>query len=99
MLEQEQEEDLPVLVPRGEEISDALAAKIEESGMTSVHIRSPLTWELRYGICGRCYGRDMATGGWPRWPGRRIVAAESIGEPGTQLTMRTFHTGGVAAEY
>ncbi|HOM82869.1 MAG TPA: DNA-directed RNA polymerase subunit beta' [Armatimonadota bacterium] len=100
VLEQEQEPDLPVLVPRGEEISDAVAAKIEESGMKSVHIRSPLTCELRYGICARCYGRDMATGRLAEVGlAAGIVAAQSIGEPGTQLTMRTFHTGGVAAEY
>ena len=85
-----------VLLPKGEEISAQAAAQIEELGIKSVWVRSPLTCGLRHGICRTCYGRDLAT--------RKkisvgeavgVVAAQSIGEPGTQLTMRTFHTGGV----
>ena len=85
----------PLLV-RDEEISAEKAEYIESIGITSVWVRSPLTCGLRHGICRACYGRDLGT--------RKrvaigesvgVVAAQSIGEPGTQLTMRTFHTGGV----
>ena len=81
-------------------IDDDQAVKIGEAGLTRVGIRSPLTCELRQGICVNCYGRDMALGGAIE-PGTAvgIIAAQSIGEPGTQLTMRTFHTGGVAGKY
>ena len=84
------------LLERNEEISVEKAKYIESLGITSVWVRSPLTCGLRHGICRACYGRDLAT--------RKrvaigesvgVVAAQSIGEPGTQLTMRTFHTGGV----
>jgi len=78
-----------------------LAAEVIQDISTSmrVSIRSVLTCELRMGVCGKCYGRDLATGK-PAEVGVAvgIIAAESIGEPGTQLTMRTFHTGGVAAK-
>ncbi|MDR0765255.1 MAG: DNA-directed RNA polymerase subunit beta', partial [Synergistaceae bacterium] len=85
-----------ILASAGGEISSKTAAEIENLGIKSVWVRSPLTCGLRHGICRTCYGRDLATrkkiaigeaGG--------VVAAQSIGEPGTQLTMRTFHTGGV----
>jgi DNA-directed RNA polymerase subunit beta' len=85
-----------LLLGKREEISVSLAKEIEELGIKSVWVRSPLTCGLRHGICRTCYGRDLAT--------RKkisvgeavgVVAAQSIGEPGTQLTMRTFHTGGV----
>ncbi|MDD4705039.1 MAG: DNA-directed RNA polymerase subunit beta' [Synergistaceae bacterium] len=85
----------PLLV-RDEEISAEKAEYMESIGITSVWVRSPLTCGLRHGICRACYGRDLGT--------RKrvaigesvgVVAAQSIGEPGTQLTMRTFHTGGV----
>ncbi len=81
-------------------ISDKEAKAIEEAGVTKVGIRSALTCELRQGICSTCYGRDLATGK-PVEAGTAvgIIAAQSIGEPGTQLTMRTFHTGGVAGKY
>ena len=84
----------------GEIISDDQAKKIDASGLKKVGIRSGLTCELRQGICSKCYGRDMATGK-PVEAGTAvgIIAAQSIGEPGTQLTMRTFHTGGVAGKY
>ena len=89
-----------VLVEANEEISDDMAAKIEALGIKRVGIRSPLTCELRLGICARCYGRDMAVGSLVETGvATGIIAAQSIGEPGTQLTMRTFHTGGVAGKY
>lgn len=85
-----------LILERNEEISAEKAKYIESLGISSVWVRSPLTCGLRHGICRTCYGRDLAT--------RKkvaigesvgVVAAQSIGEPGTQLTMRTFHTGGV----
>ena len=74
------------------------AARIDAAGVDEVLVRSPLTCEARHGVCRACYGRNLATGemvGSGEAVG--IIAAQSIGEPGTQLTMRTFHTGGVAA--
>jgi len=89
-----------LLVEEGQEISDEAALAIEAAGIQTVGIRSPLACELRQGICSKCYGRDMATGKTVEvGTAVGIIAAQSIGEPGTQLTMRTFHTGGVAAEY
>ncbi len=84
------------LVQRNEEISEAKAKQIVEAGITQVYARSPLCCRSRRGICQYCYGRDLAQGGLVK-PGTAvgIVAAQSIGEPGTQLTLRTFHTGGV----
>ena len=78
-------------------IHDDLAQRIERSHIDAVRIRSPLTCSLRYGLCARCYGGDLGRGG-PVKVGEAvgIIAAQSIGEPGTQLTLRTFHTGGVA---
>ncbi|MCL6628351.1 MAG: DNA-directed RNA polymerase subunit beta' [Armatimonadetes bacterium] len=89
-----------IIVDANEEISDDAATTIQALGIKRVGIRSPLTCELRQGICSRCYGRDMAVGK-PVEVGvaAGIIAAQSIGEPGTQLTMRTFHTGGVAGKY
>ncbi len=85
-----------VIVHRGEMINRAHVAGIEEAGIPEVYVRSPLACELRYGVCRTCYGRDLARGGLVK-PGEAvgIIAAQSIGEPGTQLTLRTFHTGGV----
>ena len=84
----------------GELIGDEQAREIENAGVVRVGIRSPLTCELRQGICARCYGRDMAVGRLVEvGTAVGIIAAQSIGEPGTQLTMRTFHTGGVAGKY
>ena len=87
-----------VIVKRNEVITDAIAAKIEALGLSSVYVRSPLTCQTARGVCARCYGQDMSTGK-PVEIGMAvgIIAAQSIGEPGTQLTMRTFHTGGIAA--
>jgi len=86
-----------LIVERNEEIDEDVAAAIEEAGIESVLVRSPLTCRLHQGICALCYGRDLGRGklvGIGSAVG--IVAAQSIGEPGTQLTLRTFHTGGVA---
>ena len=86
-----------ILVDRNQEINESIARKIVEATVPQVLVRSPLTCEARRGICQMCYGRLLATG---RLAELRqavgIIAAQSIGEPGTQLTMRTFHTGGVA---
>ena len=86
-----------VIVEQGEEILEGHADEIEASGIESVAIRSVMTCHSAYGICAKCYGRNLATGE-PVNIGEAvgITAAQSIGEPGTQLTMRTFHTGGVA---
>ncbi len=90
-------EEPPVLVERNEMITEEVAARIDEAGIDEALVRSPLTCEARNGVCRACYGRNLATGemvGSGEAVG--IIAAQSIGEPGTQLTMRTFHTGGVA---
>jgi DNA-directed RNA polymerase subunit beta' len=86
-----------LLVDRNEMITEEVAQRLEEAAIEEVLVRSPLTCEARYGVCRRCYGRNLATGE-PVGVGEAvgIIAAQSIGEPGTQLTMRTFHTGGVA---
>jgi DNA-directed RNA polymerase subunit beta' len=86
-----------VLVERDEEIDEDAIALIEELGIEQVMVRSPLTCQLRHGICVQCYGRDLGRGKLVQIGAAvGIVAAQSIGEPGTQLTLRTFHTGGVA---
>jgi DNA-directed RNA polymerase subunit beta' len=87
----------PLLVDRNEMITEEVAQRLEDAAIEEVLVRSPLTCEARYGVCRRCYGRNLATGD-PVGVGEAvgIIAAQSIGEPGTQLTMRTFHTGGVA---
>jgi DNA-directed RNA polymerase subunit beta' len=87
-----------VIVAAGEMIEEEQAMAIETSTIEKVHVRSALTCNLRPGVCGTCYGRDLARGGLIRvGEAVGIIAAQSIGEPGTQLTLRTFHTGGVAA--
>ncbi len=88
--------DAPI-AERNQELDETLARAIDEAGVDEVLVRSPLTCQSRYGVCRTCYGRNLATGervGIGEAVG--IIAAQSIGEPGTQLTMRTFHTGGVA---
>ena len=91
------EEPSVFLVERNELISEEAAQRIDEAGVDEVLVRSPLTCEARYGVCRACYGRNLATGGMVGvGEAVGIIAAQSIGEPGTQLTMRTFHTGGVA---
>ncbi|MDQ3128286.1 MAG: DNA-directed RNA polymerase subunit beta', partial [Chloroflexota bacterium] len=90
-------EDQPLVVDRNVEISEETALRIEAAGIQEVLVRSPLTCEARYGVCRACYGRNLATGEMvASGEAVGIIAAQSIGEPGTQLTMRTFHTGGVA---
>lgn len=86
-----------LIVEQGEEIIETAAEEIEASGIESVAIRSVMTCHSVYGICAKCYGRNLATGEHVNiGEAVGITAAQSIGEPGTQLTMRTFHTGGVA---
>ena len=87
-----------VLVKAGEEIDEIKAKAIDNAGLERVKIRSVLTCESKQGVCINCYGRNLATGAKVKLgEAVGIIAAQSIGEPGTQLTMRTFHTGGVAA--
>ena len=86
-----------VLVANGTIIDERLADIIDEAGVASARIRSPLTCEAEEGVCAQCYGRDLARGTLVnQGEAVGIIAAQSIGEPGTQLTMRTFHIGGVA---
>ena len=86
-----------ILVNTGEDIHEDQVLQIIGAGITEVYVRSPLTCEARRGICRICYGRLPATGNHGIYGDAvGIIAAQSIGEPGTQLTMRTFHTGGVA---
>ena len=86
-----------VLVSKGELIDERKADMIETSAIPSIRIRSPLTCESEEGVCAMCYGRDLARGTLVNMgEAVGIIAAQSIGEPGTQLTMRTFHIGGVA---
>ena len=88
-----------VLAEAGRMIDEAMAKAIEDSGLEKVEIRSVLTCQTRHGVCSLCYGRNLATGSLVD-VGEAVgtIAAQSIGEPGTQLTMRTFHTGGVAGD-
>ncbi|MBX7226702.1 MAG: DNA-directed RNA polymerase subunit beta' [Chitinophagales bacterium] len=87
-----------LLVGEGELIDEKIAAAIEESPVDSVEIRSVLTCELRRGVCAKCYGRNLATNRVAqKGDAVGIIAAQSIGEPGTQLTLRTFHVGGTAS--
>ncbi|NQT49032.1 MAG: DNA-directed RNA polymerase subunit beta', partial [Chloroflexi bacterium] len=88
--------DGTVIVDRNEEIDEEKARRIVSAGVTQVHVRSPLTCQSRQGICRHCYGVDLSRGRLvERLVTVGIIAAQSIGEPGTQLTLRTFHTGGV----
>jgi DNA-directed RNA polymerase subunit beta' len=86
-----------LIILAGEEISHDIAKQIEDSGIETVEIRSVLTCEAKRGVCVKCYGKNLATGYIAqRGDAVGIIAAQSIGEPGTQLTLRTFHVGGVA---
>ena len=86
-----------VIVKKGDFINDAMAESIQAMGIEEVVIRSALTCRSRHGVCAHCYGRNLATGQLVDiGEAVGIIAAQSIGEPGTQLTMRTFHTGGIA---
>lgn len=89
--------DGSVIVKSGEEITESIAQKIDEAGFDRVKVRSPLTCNAKRGLCVKCYGRDLARGHLVNiGEAVGIIAAQSIGEPGTQLTMRTFHLGGTA---
>ncbi len=86
-----------IIVRANEEIDEEAARRIDEAGIESVWIRSGLTCDARHGMCAKCYGRDLSTGQTVEiGTAVGIIAAQSIGEPGTQLTMRTFHIGGTA---
>jgi DNA-directed RNA polymerase subunit beta' len=86
-----------ILVSAGEEISEHNVKLIESSPIEKVEVRSPLTCESPKGVCSKCYGRNLATGKMVQnGEAVGVVAAQSIGEPGTQLTLRTFHVGGIA---
>jgi DNA-directed RNA polymerase subunit beta' len=88
-----------VIIEKNKMIDKKIMAEIEEAGIEKVKIRSVLTCEAQHGVCRKCYGRNLATGKLVDiGESIGIVAAQSIGEPGTQLTMRTFHTGGVAGD-
>ncbi|MCH5264207.1 MAG: DNA-directed RNA polymerase subunit beta', partial [Lachnospiraceae bacterium] len=87
-----------IIVAQNGFVTDALAKQIVAEGIEQVAIRSVFTCNSRFGVCAKCYGKNMATN-TPVQAGEAVgvIAAQSIGEPGTQLTMRTFHTGGIAA--
>jgi DNA-directed RNA polymerase subunit beta' len=89
--------DGSIIIPEGELLDEAMVARIEAIGIQAIKIRSPLICESKMGVCAKCYGRDLARG-TPVNIGEAVgvIAAQSIGEPGTQLTMRTFHIGGAA---
>ena len=87
-----------IIVKSGEEITDDAAQRINDSPIESVEIRSVLTCEAKKGVCAKCYGRNLATNRMvQKGEAVGVIAAQSIGEPGTQLTLRTFHVGGVAS--
>ena len=87
-----------IIVKAGDEITDEAAERIEKSPIESVEIRSVLTCEAKRGVCAKCYGRNLATNRMvQKGEAVGVIAAQSIGEPGTQLTLRTFHVGGVAS--
>ncbi len=87
-----------VLVPAGTLLDEQWVERLEEMGIDEVVVRSPITCETRYGVCAACYGRDLARGHLVNeGEAVGVIAAQSIGEPGTQLTMRTFHIGGAAS--
>ena len=87
-----------LIIPAGIEIGDNVAKLVDESAIEEVEIRSVLTCETRRGVCAKCYGRNLATGAMVQaGEAVGVIAAQSIGEPGTQLTLRTFHVGGTAS--
>jgi len=87
-----------LIVSSGEQITEVLARKIQDSPIERVEIRSVLTCESKKGVCSKCYGRNLATGKMVQiGEAVGVIAAQSIGEPGTQLTLRTFHVGGIAS--
>ncbi len=87
-----------VVVEAGELLDEKLVRRLEQAGVDQVMVRSPITCATRYGVCSKCYGRDLARGHRINiGEAVGVIAAQSIGEPGTQLTMRTFHIGGAAS--
>jgi DNA-directed RNA polymerase subunit beta' len=87
-----------VLAKAGEMLDEDLIDELEAAGVDEVKVRTALTCETRFGICAKCYGRDLGRGGLINGgEAVGVIAAQSIGEPGTQLTMRTFHIGGAAS--
>jgi DNA-directed RNA polymerase subunit beta' len=87
-----------VVVPAGQMLDEDTLDLVEAAGIDEVKVRTPLTCETRYGLCAKCYGRDLGRGGMVNnGEAVGVIAAQSIGEPGTQLTMRTFHIGGAAS--
>jgi DNA-directed RNA polymerase subunit beta' len=87
-----------VLVPAGTLLDEGLVRHLEKEGVDQISVRSPITCRTRYGVCSNCYGRDLARGRLINiGEAVGVIAAQSIGEPGTQLTMRTFHIGGAAS--
>jgi DNA-directed RNA polymerase subunit beta' len=87
-----------LLITGGEELTESVCHKIEDSPIEEVEIRSVLTCESKHGVCSKCYGRNLATGRMvQKGEAVGVIAAQSIGEPGTQLTLRTFHVGGTAS--
>jgi DNA-directed RNA polymerase subunit beta' len=87
-----------LIVPAGVEITEEIARRVDESPIEEVEIRSVLTCETRRGVCSKCYGRNLSTGRMVQnGESVGVIAAQSIGEPGTQLTLRTFHVGGTAS--
>jgi len=89
-----------LIIPAGSEITEEIGLVIDDSPIDAVEIRSVLTCESKKGVCAKCYGRNLATGRMvERGEAVGVIAAQSIGEPGTQLTLRTFHVGGVAGAH
>jgi len=87
-----------LIIHSGEEVTEEIAVVIEDSPIEQVEIRSVLTCESKKGVCAKCYGRNLATGRMVQMgEATGVIAAQSIGEPGTQLTLRTFHVGGTAS--
>ena len=92
------EESGDVIAEKGTLIGERMVDRLERNGVDQVYVRSPITCETRFGICSQCYGRDLARGHLANvGEAVGVIAAQSIGEPGTQLTMRTFHIGGAAS--
>ncbi|MGN6898039.1 transcriptase subunit beta, partial [Neisseria sp. P0015.S002] len=86
------------LVEAGTLLTEKLVDMIDQSGVDEVKVRTPITCKTRHGLCAHCYGRDLARGKLVNaGEAVGVIAAQSIGEPGTQLTMRTFHIGGAAS--
>ncbi len=87
-----------VIVPAGDEVTEEIAQQIDDAGIETVEIRSVLTCDAKKGVCAKCYGRNLANGQMVQnGEAVGVIAAQSIGEPGTQLTLRTFHVGGTAS--